>query len=96
MPKIREEIMRIHVSFRKCGLKPPAAIHLASHEDGEAFLCECNEHARMVYYPGDPAFGAPVEMADGTVYMEVQVMGMKVRWPALQYKRHRDGAWFYG
>lgn len=96
MAKIIEEIRRIQVSFRKCGLSSPASIYLASHEDGEAFLCECNDRARMVYYPGDPVFGTPVEMADGAVYMEVQVMGMKVRWPAMQYKRHRDGAWFYG
>jgi hypothetical protein len=78
---IVDAIARFRVAFLRENMEPPMAIYLSTHKEGMRFLsymCGSNFWTTMV---GDPRLGQPVETADG-IYMEVEIMGMKVRWPA--------------
>lgn len=88
---IIDSFARIRVAFVAVNLKPPASINLASREDGMRFLSEVAQ-TNMLVFPGDSRLGALVEMADGAVFMECELMGMKVRWPASRFAMP-DGSW---
>lgn len=91
---ILDGLARIRNEFQSIGLKPPAVLMLESHREGMAFLSEIRQSYTWTAEIGSPALGSPVEMADGSVWMEVQVMGFIVRWPANQYATP-DGRWVY-
>lgn len=78
-------------AFRAANLQPPTAIHLASHDEGMRFL-RAVAQKNLMLRPGDPLMGKPIEMADGSVFMEAEVLGMKVRWPANKWAMP-DGTW---
>lgn len=78
---IVDNLRSIRIAFISAMLDPPAAIHLKTHDDGMKLLASIHGMPDMVY-PGDRRLGVPVEMADGSVYMEVEIEGMKIRWPA--------------
>ena len=40
---------------------------------------------------GDPKLGRPVDMPDGSVWMEITIYGLKIRWPALRYPVPQGG-----
>jgi hypothetical protein len=81
---IVETIAIIGHSFRAAGLERPAVIMLASHEDGIKLIHALRDEMTITYTIGDPRspFGETVRMADGQMYKEVQILGMKIRWPA--------------
>ena len=64
------------------GLKPPAALLMASHDDGVRVAMEIAQMNRFISTINDGRLGKPIEMADGSIYMEVEVMGLKIRWAA--------------
>lgn len=82
MSDVLDIIPLINREFRRLGLSAPAAIHLASHDDGMRFL---GAVAQMhVVLTG--AVGTPLEIIrvadDPEVWMEIVVCGLAVRWPA--------------
>lgn len=89
---IIDAIAKFRVAFLRENLKPPTAILLASHDEGMRIVSHLQQGMRWQYTLGDKALGTPVEMADGSVCMELEIMGMKVRWPANKYAMP-DGSW---
>ena len=92
MTDILNCIHRIRCEFQQLDLKVPAAILLGSRDDGYRFLGMLMQKQRFVIDPRGDA--APVKMADGTMWMEVKVMGIAVRWPASTYAQP-NGEWYY-
>lgn len=89
---ILDGIAKMRCAFLAANLKPPSTILLESHEEGMRFLTEMRQECNWVAMAGDPALGQPIEMADGSVWMEIKVMGVAVRWPATRYAMP-DGSW---
>lgn len=94
MEDILDGIARIRVAFLAANLNPPTTILLESHEEGVRFLSAVRQTTQWSAVIGSPDLGLPVEMADGSVWMEVEVMGIKVRWPANRIATP-DGSWSY-
>ena len=94
MTDILDGLARMRVAFLAANLKPPAVVLLDSHEEGTRFLSAIRQSNVWTAVVGSPDLGRPMEMADGSIWMEIEVMGMKVRWPANRYA-HRDGSWSY-
>lgn len=90
---IVEELVGLGRAFAKARLKPPTALLLATPEEGLRFM-QLVRASPQYMNPGfvDPLNPMPVQMADGSVYMEVKVMGMAVRWPANRLATE-DGVW---
>lgn len=91
---ILDGIAAMRVGFIADGLEPPAVILLESHEQGIRFLQSVRQTKQWVYVAQDPAMGKPIEMADGSVWMEVPIMNVRVRWPANRFA-NSDGSWCY-
>lgn len=90
--RIQELVRKMRRDWVRLSLSPPAVIILEDHDQGMSLLCELKETNRLVYQPG--AWGTPVEHPDGSVWMEIEIEGMKVRWPAMQYAKHGGGYTF--
>ena len=90
MNDILDAFARVRLAFVAANLNPPAAIHLPTHEDGMRLLSVV---AQQPFLFVDPSrMGMPVETADGSVFMECELMGTKVRWPANR-RAMPDGSW---
>lgn len=91
---IFEAFYSLHHAFRAQNMKPPTAINLASPEEGERFLkCVLQSDRFRYFLVAAPRFGRDfVELADGSVYRELDFMGIKVRWPANK-RATPDGSW---
>ena len=89
---IIDSLAKISISFQELGFKPPAAILLADHDEGMRLLSELHQMARFTIPLGGERGGYPIEAPDGSVCMQVEVYGMKVRWPAqrLAFEGGRD------
>lgn len=85
--------MSIRKAFGRAGLEPPVAIHLASHDEGMRMLAVVSKMF-VILSQGDPRAGIAIEMADGSVYMQIELVGIKVRWPAKK-RAKLDGLFFY-
>ena len=94
MTDIVDAIASFRVAFLRENLRPPTTILLEDHSEGMRFLSLWHQSSLGLYVVGDSALGKVVENADGSVYMEVEIMGMKVRWPANRYATP-DGTWRY-
>lgn len=90
MNDIFDAFARVRVAFKAANLNPPAAIHLPTREDGMRLLSVVAQQPFLVATPS--RLGKPVELADGSVFMECELMGMKVRWPANR-RAMPDGSW---
>lgn len=66
--------------FLALNLEPPEVLILKSNREGMKVLCELHNLTQLVYQPG--AHGKPVKHPDGSVWIEVVFMDMKIRWPA--------------
>lgn len=91
---IIDNIIRIREAFLMVGMEPPTAILLKSREEGMRFLSAVRQQGQWIATPGSSDFGHSVKMADGSIWMELQVMGIAVRWPANKTARS-DGLWCY-
>jgi hypothetical protein len=91
---ILDALARMRNEFQSIGLKPPAVLMLESHRDGIAFLSEIRQSCTWTAEIGSPDLGSPIELADGSVWMEIHVMGFIVRWPANKYAMP-NGRWAY-
>lgn len=94
MSDVLDSIARIRMEFLALGLKPPVVIRLVSHEEGYRFLSSVRQSNQWITTAGSPNLGKPVLEADGTMVMEIEVMGVKVRWPADRLAKP-DGSWAY-
>lgn len=81
-------------AFKRCGLEAPTAILLGSHEEGMRFLSAIRQTSSWTAIVGSADLGHPVMMADGTAWMELQVVDLAIRWPATRYAM-QDGSWRY-
>lgn len=93
MKNIVDAIAEFRVAFIREDLKPPTVILLESHDEGMRLLSYLRDSSNWTATVGSRMLGKPVEMADGSVYMEIDLMGMKVRWPANCYAT-KDGTWY--
>ena len=80
MNNILDALYTLRVAFLRADLSPPAANILASHEDGMLFLSAVKQDT--TYSELRSPYCNPVEHPDGSVWMEVEAVGMKIRWPA--------------
>lgn len=90
---IVDAIAAFRVAFLQANMKPPEVILLADHREGMYLLSYLRDSCNWTATTDSGMLGKPVEMADGSVYMEIELMGMKVRWPANHYAT-KDGTWF--
>lgn len=79
---IIDAIAKVSLSFRGAGLKPPAAILLADHREGIKLIMSLHQRASLTVERGADRIGKPIEAPDGSVWMEIEIYGLKVRWPA--------------
>lgn len=70
-------------AFLAVGLEPPDVIILKSRKDGMKIIHEFRMMTRDPSHLHD--MGSPVEHPDGSVWMEVEVQDIKVRWPANKF-----------
>ena len=90
MNDVLDSLMQVRATFMRANLKPPTVMLLESHEEGMRFLNEIS----WVAVVGSPDLTRVVEMADGSAWMECEVMNIAVRWPANRVARP-DGCWSY-
>jgi NAD(P)-dependent dehydrogenase (short-subunit alcohol dehydrogenase family) len=87
-------LAQVRETFMRASLKPPTTLLLESHDEGMRFLSAIRQQDLWVAPAGSDRLGKPIEMADGSVWMECQVMGIAVRWPANRIATP-DGGWSY-
>ena len=87
-------LAQVRATFMQAGLKPPTVMLLESHEEGMRFLSKILQTHVWTATPLSPDLGRAMEMADGSVWMECNVMGIAVRWPANRIAMP-DGGWSY-
>lgn len=93
---IFDALYGVRLSFRRAGLGVPAAIVLATHEDGMRFLSAINASGMPLYRAGgSDAHAKPVEHPDGSVWMEAEFAGIKIHWPANRIAV-KAGGYVYG
>lgn len=93
MKDIVDAIASFRVAFLREDMKPPSVIILQDHSEGMRLLTYLRDTPTWSATFESGLLGKPLEMADGSVYMEIELMGMKVRWPANVYAT-ADGSWF--
>lgn len=93
MKDIVDAIAAFRVAFLRENMKPPSVILLESHDEGMRLLSYLRDSSNWTATLDSGMLGKPVEMADGSVYMEIELMGMKVRWPANRYAT-KEGTWY--
>lgn len=94
MDDILDGFSQVRATFMRAGLKPPTTMLLESHEEGMRFLSAIRQQVNWVAVVGGGELGKPIEMADGSVWMECQVMGIAVRWPSNR-PATPDGSWSF-
>lgn len=84
--QISDVVLTIRRQFQRLGIKPPSAIHLPDHESGMRFLAAARSElaiSRGERFLRTPAYEAiPIECPDGSVWMEIIVADIAIRWPA--------------
>lgn len=95
MGDIFDAIAKARLAFMAADIKPPTVILLESHDEGIRFLNAVNQSCIYPLNLGDSRLGKEIKMADGSVWMGIEVMGIAIRWPANKYAR-KDGSYIYG
>lgn len=88
-PDLYDVFLNLRREFYSVDLKAPAAIVLESRDEGMKVLALISQKQFQILEPG--GYGVPVEHPDGSVWMEVQVCGIAVRWPAVKYAKEDGG-----
>ncbi len=92
MSDFLDDLSKCLLAFRKHNLSPPASILLSSHDEGMLLLGELIQKSAWSFQVGDERLGEPVLMMDGTYWMEMKLLGVKIRWPANKYE-NSDGTY---
>jgi len=88
---VMDAIYTVRTLFLRNGLKPPVVIELESNDEGMRFLGMIRHEC-----PPSMQFGKPydvIQQPDGSLRVEVEGIGMKVRWPG-RIMRREDGGTF--
>ena len=94
-PKCIEDVIyKMAQGFKELQFEVPASINLKSHDEGMRLLGMMMGRNEWSAALGSSRLGKPIHMADGSVYMEMEMMGIKIRWPANQYATPSGN--FYG
>lgn len=88
---IVDALMRISHEFQMLGLKVPEAILLKDHEQGIRLLGQLHQMHFMVIPAGSERAGKVIEHPDGSVWMQAEVYGMKIKWPAMKLAQPEGG-----
>lgn len=91
---VLDAIALVRAAFMRANLKPPTVLLLGSHEEGMRFLSAIRQQGHWTAVVGSPDMGRPVEMADGSAWMECKIMDIAVRWPANRVAMP-DGSWSF-
>lgn len=91
MTDIIDALAQVSRCFQSADLKPPAAILLADHDEGMRLLHMLHQMPYIVIPMGSDRGGKVIEHPDGSVWMEVEVYGIKVRWPAMRFAKPEGG-----
>ena len=93
MSGLLDAIRSTNRAFQQVNAAAPEAIILATNEEGMRLFCELQQMRSWQPYAALEAgsFGKPVEHPDGSVWMEILVCGIKVRWPALKHALPNGG-----
>lgn len=95
MHDIIDAIANISHRFRSANLEPPAVVLLKDHEQGMRLLHALHQMPYITVPMGSDRGGKVTEHPDGSVWMEVEVYGMKLRWPAKQLAKPEGGFVWY-
>ena len=80
---ILEAIEVLSHAFRSAAVQPPAKLTLADAEQGQQLVLAIKQQlGRAVCLPDDAVL--PAIDPDGSTWMEAQVRGIVVRWPAMR------------
>ena len=82
MKDIFEVLFDTRAAFIAAGFESPAVITLATHDDGMKLLMTIQQRHQLIITSTSQQYGIPIEGPDGTVWMEIELMGLKIRWPA--------------
>lgn len=93
MADILDSLYAARTAFLAADLSAPAAIVLATHDDGIRFLQAIN--AAAIRYTAPNQHSKPVEHPDGSIWMGAEFAGMKIHWPANRYAMEAGG-YVYG
>lgn len=88
-------LARIAHDFRSLGLEAPDAILLKDHEQGMRLLHALHQMEHIIAPMGSERGGKVIEHPDGSVWMQAEVYGMKVRWPAMRMAKPGGGYVWY-
>ncbi len=94
MSDILDGLAQVRVTFLRENLKPPTVMLLESHEEGVRFLSNIRQSGAWTAVVGSADLGHLIEGADGSLWMELKVMGIAVRWPANRIATP-DGKWAF-
>jgi len=85
---ILDAISQARHAFLAAGLEPPKIIVLQSHDDGMKFLSMMMQKQEWVYDLNDKSgrYGKPITDGNDETWMDLQVQGVTIRWPAVPYK----------
>ena len=76
-----EAVEALSSAFQSAAVQPPAMLTLADAEQGRQLVQAIKQQlGRAVCLPDDAVL--PVTDSDGSTWMEAQVRGIVVRWPA--------------
>lgn len=92
MTDIFEVIAKMAHDFKSAGLEPPECVVLKSHDEGVRLMSALHQRRFMTFQAGDPrSAGRPIEHPDGSCFMECEIYGIKVRWPAVKFALKNGG-----
>lgn len=88
---IIDALMRISHEFKSLDMEVPEAILLKNHDQGMRLLGALHQMSYMMIPFDSERGGKAIEHPDGSVWMQAEVYGMKVRWPAKKLARPDGG-----
>ena len=91
MTDIVDALAKISHCFRAVNLQPPAAILLSSHDEGMRLLWQLHQLEYIVVPMDSQRGGKVVEHLDGMAWMEVEVYGIRIGWPAMKLAKPEGG-----
>jgi hypothetical protein len=95
MTDIIDALAQVSHVFRSLDLKVPEAIILKDHDEGMRVLHQLHQRTQFIVPMDSDRGGKVIEHPDGSVWMEAEVCGIKVRWPAMKLAKQDGGyVWF--
>lgn len=90
-----DALYRMVHEFRKHGFEPPKIIVLKTHEDGMRLLHAISQQDCMVFQnpaPGRSSYGQPITDGNGETWIDLELIGVFIQFPAVPYKTHAGSA----